>query len=295
MPTSPRRQALDPKPIFRLGRHIEVYVPAAPDSGPVRHALLDFDGTLSLLRGGWQEVMLAQFVGVLAAAGSGEDGDELRRICREFITRLTGRQTIYQMLHLEEEVGKRGGPARPALEYKRQYLERLGDHIAHRLEAVRTGEQPASAFMVAGSMDLLEGLSRAGVTCYLASGTDQEFVLEEAELLGVAAYFEGGGKRRIYGALDDYRAFSKETVIARILEENGLRGPELVAFGDGYVEIENARRAGGRTVGVASLETGDSGWDEWKKGRLRQVGAEVLVPDWREAGQLLEYLGMGGA
>ena len=84
-------------------------------------------------------------------------------------------------------------------------------------------------------------------------------------------------------------------VIARILEENGLRGPELVAFGDGYVEIENARRAGGRTVGVASLETGDSGWDEWKKGRLRQVGAEVLVPDWREAGQLLEYLGMGGA
>jgi len=282
-----------PPPAHRLGRHIEVCVPRPRGAGAVRHALFDFDGTLSLLRGGWQEVMLAQFVAILAATGTAEDEAELSRICRDFIARLTGRQTIYQMLQLEDEVRKRGGSARPALEYKRQYLDLLGERIAHRLDAVRTGRRPAADFLVAGSVDLLEGLRRAGVTCYLASGTDEQFVLEESELLGVAQYFTSRGERRIYGAMDDYRSFSKEMVIARILEEHGLQGPELIAFGDGFVEIENARSAGGCTVGVASLESGAEGWDEWKRDRLRQVGAQVLVPDWREAEDLLRHFGIG--
>ena len=283
------------RPAARVGRQIEVHVPPSPTARPIRHALFDFDGTLSLLRGGWQEVMLAQFVEALASAGSAEPEAELSRICRDFITRLTGRQTIYQMLHLEEEVRKRGGPARSALDYKGDYLERLGERIAHRLDAVRSGEQPPTDFMVAGSVDLLEGLHRSGVVCYLASGTDERFVLEEVGLLGLSGYFDCAGKRLIYGAQDDYRSFSKEMVISRILVENSLSGSELVVFGDGYVEIENTRDAGGRTVGVASLENGETGWDEWKKGRLRQAGAEILVPDWREADLLLNHLGLRGA
>ena len=102
----------------------------------------------------------------------------------------------------------------------------------------------------------------------------------------------GAPPPRIAGARDDYRSFSKKKVIDRILSESGLQGPELVAFGDGYVEIENARQAGGSTVGVASLETGERGWDLWKKTRLRQVGAQILTPDWEEADLLLAYLGV---
>ena len=33
--------------------------------GHIRHALFDFDGTLSLIRAGWQEVMVPQMVGWL--------------------------------------------------------------------------------------------------------------------------------------------------------------------------------------------------------------------------------------
>ncbi|MFH1572084.1 MAG: HAD family hydrolase [Gemmatimonadota bacterium] len=292
MTADARPQTRAPGPPLRLGRQIEVHVPRPAGDPPLRHALFDFDGTLSLLRAGWQEVMLAQFVEVLQEAGSAEEGGELARVCREFVTRLTGRQTIYQMLQLEEEVAKRGGRPEPALQYKREYLRRLGLQIAHRLDFLRTGARPREDFLVAGSVRLLEGLRRAGVTCYLASGTDQEFVLEEAALLDLTAYFAGPQGPRIYGAVDDYRSFSKEKVIARILADNGLRGPELVAFGDGYVEIENARRAGGRTVGVASLESGGPGWDTWKRDRLLQVGAEVLVPDWQEAELLLAHLGV---
>ena len=281
-------------PVQKLGNHIEIYSPR-PDGVPrLRHALFDFDGTLSLLRAGWQEVMTDQFVEVLRRTGTAESEESLECVCLEFITRLTGKQTIYQMLQLEEEACKRGGPAQAATEYKHEYLRRLNGQINHRLEALRSHREPPEMHLVRGTRRLLEGLVAGGVTCYLASGTDHELVLEEADLLGLTHFFrDGTGPPRIAGARDDYRSFSKKKVIDRILSEGSLQGPELVAFGDGYVEIENTRLAGGGTVGVASLETGERGWDMWKKARLRQVGAQILTPDWEEADLLLAYLGVG--
>jgi phosphoglycolate phosphatase len=274
-----------PSPALVLGSCIEVYNPGLHRAG-IRHALFDFDGTLSLIRAGWQDVMIAQFVAELERTPTRESRSALEEVCREFITRLTGKQTIYQMFQLAEEVEKRGAPPRQALEYKREYLALLHRKIAHRIDALGSGRDPASRYLVRGSVELLEGLARRGAVCYLASGTDQEYVVEEAGLLGLTAYFAGG----VYGARDDYKSFSKKILIDRILTENRLRGDELAVFGDGYVEIENGKGVGGLAVGVASCEQGTGTWDAWKKRRLLQVGADILVPDWREAGRLLAYL-----
>src|SRR6185437_5595000 len=100
---------------------------------------------------------------------------------------------------------------------------------------------------------------------YLASGTDEVFVKREAELLGVTDYFG----ERIYGAQDDYKSFSKKMVIERILRENQIPGERLLAFGDGYVEIENTRETGGLTVAVARDEANNGAGriDAWKRNR----------------------------
>ena len=200
------------------------------------------------------------------------------------------------LLQLEEEVIKRGGQPLPAAVYKKDYLERLGRRIATRIESVRrmqVEQQQPGDHMGRGTLDLLAGLKGAGVNCYLASGTDLEFVLQEAELLGVSDYFrDADGQLHIYGALDEYRNFSKKMIIERILSENGLAGEELVVIGDGYVELENARDVGALAVGVASLESGGEGWDQWKKERLREVGAHILVPDWQEFDLLFDCLGI---
>ena len=133
-----------PAPLQRLGRDIEISEPAQLRPGQIRYAVLDFDGTLSLLRAGWQEVMTDQFVRVLGDwAPIAESPAQLAAVCRDFITTLTGRQTIYQTIQLEEEVRKRGGEPLPAALYKRQYLELLSDHISDRLEDVRAGRRPA--------------------------------------------------------------------------------------------------------------------------------------------------------
>ena len=108
----------------------------------------------------------------------------------------------------------------------------------------------------------------------------------EAELLDLTRYFGP----HIYGAQDDYKTFSKKMVIERILRENAIPGAKLLAFGDGYVEIENTKEVGGLAVAVASDEAnnGSGRMDEWKRERLSGVGADVVIPDFRDAAALLE-------
>jgi hypothetical protein len=61
------------------------------------------------------------------------------------------------------------------------------------------------------------------------------------------------------------------------------------------VEILNVKEVGGTAVAVASDEAGRSGKpDAWKRDRLIGVGADVVVPDYRDWRVLIEYL-WGGA
>lgn len=252
-----------------------------------RIALFDFDGTLSLIREGWQQIMEPMFVEQLSQTGSGESPQQLLEIVRRFVMELTGKQTIYQMLRLCEEIRLRGGQPLDPVDYKREYHRRLMQRIDARREALRSGECSPEQWLVAGSRSLLERLRREGVQMFLASGTDVEFVREEVELLGLGEYFG----ERVYGAVDDYRSFSKAQVIQRLLAEHQIAGSELIGFGDGYVEIENVRQVGGLTVAVASDESGRSGrCDEWKRARLLEVGADVVVPDFQEAQQLVDWI-----
>ena len=139
--------------------------------------------------------------------------------------------------------------------------------------------------MVPGARAMLEALRERGVRCYLASGTDEPYVLDEAAALGLTPFFAG-----IYGAQDDYKSFSKEMLIDRIIAENGLAGPEFVAFGDGFVEIEDTKRVGGIAVGVATNEAERAGIDEWKRNRLIEAGADIIIPDFREHEAVIRYL-----
>jgi phosphoglycolate phosphatase len=251
------------------------------------HVLLDFDGTLSLIREGWPEVMLPMFVEMLPHL-VGETDEARRQLLWEDMMRLNGKQTIYQMIPLVERIRERGGQPKEPLWYKSEYLRRLQERIGSRIDGIRSGRLRRDDFLVHGARGLLENLERRGLHLYLASGTDEAFVKEEAELLDLTRYFRG----RIYGAQDNYKTFSKKMVIERILRENDIRGGQLLAFGDGYVEIQNTKEVGGLAVAVASDEAhnGSGRMDEWKRQRLLGVGADLVIPDFRDAAPLLERI-----
>ena len=102
--------------------------------------------------------------------------------------RLNGRQTIYQMMQLADEVRRRGGTPLEPLAYKHRYHDLLMERIDRAASrALQAGPAKAADWTVPGSHALLEELRRRGVTLYLASGTDLKYVRHEADLLGLSA------------------------------------------------------------------------------------------------------------
>ena len=256
------------------------------NAASARVVLFDFDGTISTIRSGWMDVMVPMMVEILSETKSGETEAELTQIVREFVGRLTGKQTMYQMVELAENVSKRGGTPPDALEYKNLYLRLLNEKIAGRLQELESGNVNPEKYMVPGARKLLAVLRDRGMKMYLASGTDQIYMRHEADLLRVSSYFDGG----VFGALDDYKAFSKRILIQGLIANSEFRGDEFLGFGDGYVEIENIHEVSGTGVGVATDEPECRVVDEWKRERLVKSGADFIVPNFLETDELLEAL-----
>jgi phosphoglycolate phosphatase len=253
--------------------------------GKIKFAIFDFDGTISLIREGWQQIMIPMMVKILMETPQHETLEEIQEVVRTYVANTTGKQTIYQMVRLAEEVENRGGRPKDPLQYKELYHNLLMERIKARLDGLRNMQLMPKEMVVPGSLEALDQFTEAGVTCFLASGTDEKYVLDEADLLGVTSYFKD-----IYGAQDDYKNYSKRMVIQNIIEENNLNGPELVAFGDGYVEIEDTKAVGGIAIGLATNEATRSGIDAWKRDRLIASGADVIMPNFNHFTELCQFL-----
>ena len=254
--------------------------------GEARYALFDFDGTLSVIRQGWEKIMVA--VMLESICEDQPPTPEIEAEVTQYVDQSTGILTIKQMKWLEEAVNRHGiaKNKRTASAYKRIYLDRLLQPVYERLEQIDDSQAGRQSWMVAEASDFLLRLSQHGVRLFLASGTDQEYVLKEAEALGVAHFFQG----RIYGAQGDSEADSKEVVIQRILAEHSLSGKELVVVGDGPVEIRSARQAGAVALGVACNEADRTSLDERKRQRLLQAGADLLISNFNHAAELVRLL-----
>ncbi len=261
-------------------------------TGNIRHVVFDFDGTISLIRDGWQNVMVPLMIECLQTeTDTTETQEQLETIVVDFVDRLTGKQTIYQMMQLSEEIEKRGGTPKEPLAYKDEYNRRLLPVVEERIAGLAAGTLSADPLRVPMSLEFLQSLRGMEISCYLASGTDVEFVKNEASLLGVAEYFNGG----IFGALREYKKFSKAMIIEKIITDiastaRSYSGSELLIVGDGYVEIENAKEVGAIAVGVASVEGNVYNMNADKRERLIRAGADIIIRDFREGTQLINYL-----
>lgn len=255
-------------------------------TGKTRYALFDFDGTISVIRRGWHEIMIALMVEMICDGNPARP--EIEAEVAAFVDRSAGILTIKQMQWLED-AARRYGMARKVLsasEYKRIYNERLLKPVRQRLSALEGHPNGRDTLMISGARAFLEGLAGRGVRLFLASGTDHEYVVAEATTLHVADFFEG----RIYGAKGDSEIDSKRMVIRRILEENRLHGEELLVVGDGPVEIRHARQVGAVALGVASNEETRQTFNPRKRVSLTEAGADFLVSHYQPTPELVSLL-----
>jgi phosphoglycolate phosphatase-like HAD superfamily hydrolase len=258
-----------------------------PAPGRLRFAVFDFDGTLSLLRTGWQKVMADLMVEALQATPQAEAEAQLRARTAEPVFELAGRPTVMQMQWLVDEVRQRGGTPQTAEAYKHQYLVRLSERIRHRTD-LEAGRQPPERFRVPGALEFVAALHARGVACYIASGTDETAVREEVALLGLAPLIVD-----LRGARED-GSDAKLVVIDRLTAKHRLSTGELAVIGDGPAEIEYAQAAGGLAIGVASTEDDRADIDVQKRSLLIAAGADVIIPDFSQPAGLLAYLWLDG-
>ncbi|MFO7882808.1 MAG: PfkB family carbohydrate kinase [Kosmotogaceae bacterium] len=252
-----------------------------------RYIMFDFDGTISLLREGWQDIMkelMIKFITGGKHVGS-ETTSKLNNEISTFIDNTTGIQTILQMKGLQKIIKENGlippEEIKTAKEYKKIYTEHLKKIVKARM---MKGDK--TKYLLLASLELIKLLNRKGIKIFLASGTDIDDVIEESKYLGVHDYINEG----IYGALDSYQKYSKKKVIEKLLKEKDLKSGEFVVIGDGPVEISVGKKAGAFTIGVASDEKKGFGWNMKKFEKLKRVGADLLIPDFSCKSSLIKLM-----
>lgn len=124
-----------------------------------------------------------------------------------------------------------------------------------------------------GIRELLANLKEAGHKLYVATSKPETTSIEILEHFDLAKYFD-----RICGASMDLSRYSKEAVIAYLLEQNG-RANNMIMIGDTKFDVLGAKKHGIPMVGVA--------WGYGEVKDMEEAGAVKIVYTMQE---LQEYL-----
>lgn len=265
---------------------IELRAPLTPRPG-IRLIIFDFDGTLSWLRHGWPGMMCDVFEPHYAPA-EGSSEKETRELLLGEILALNGQPSIRQCQRFVEMLGERGLGGHEADTFRDDFQRRLDAAIEQRIARIRSGEAARGEYVVHGLHAFLEHAAGKGVELGILSTTIQHRVEQEAELLGIRRYFG----RHVYGGTGDPKLFSKRAIFERMLAEERCPGAQLLSFGDGPVELRDTKELGGLAIGVCSDEerNGSGLCDPHKRAGLFAVGADAVIPDYRDAAPLLDYI-----
>ena len=286
--------AHDPrKANYKEGTEIEI-VNEIPANLTIKNIIFDHDGTISSLREGWEivmhKLMLEEICGDHLSKLPTDEYNRLSLKCEKFINDTTGIQTIVQMQGLRKVIQEEGyipeSEIKSAAEYKATYLNELMISVNERIKKYKNGERSIHDFSILGGPDILKVLAERGFNLFLASGTDEENVIIEANALGYGSMFNGG----IFGSKGNEIGDAKKIVINRIIEKGNCKGENLVVIGDGPVEIIEGRRVGALCIGVASDEIRRHGINYSKRTRLIRAGAHIIIPDFSQLDQLLKII-----
>lgn len=270
-----------------------------PRNLAIKHCIFDHDGTLSTLREGsekiMEEMMLRAILGKHHDIVDDQEFEHVRVSVKQLIDRTAGMQTFVQMDELSDLITHFGYVPESAVldghDYKHAFYIKLLKKVTERLNRLRTDELQPKDFQIKNVALLLFELHRRGIELYLASGTNQDEAIAEAEAMGYAHYFEG----RIYGSTEEFNIDAKRVVLERIIQTHDLPGPELATFSDDPTEIREIRRHGGLCIGVASDELRRFGLNVSKRKRLIQAGADLIVSDYSQLPAILKVLQLDAA
>lgn len=265
--------------------HVEVVNPHVQPHA-LKCAMIDFDGTISLLREGWDQVMIPMMVEeLLPLPGTKEAAPQLKERVTDWVLKLNGQPTIEQMKALVREVVIRQGTPQTPEHYKQRYLDLLMATVEKR-KAQIAAERSPERWAVPGTYQLLDGLKKRRIPMLLASGTDLPALKTESGLLQVDKFFTEG----IEGPESDTSTFTKADACDRMLAKHQFPGSALLNIGDGFVETHLTKERGGIAVGIAYDHDHPGKYNSWRREQLHRAGVDLILPDLQQSELLLRWL-----
>ena len=144
-----------------------------------------------------------------------------------------------------------------------------------RLSNIRAGLEGDPASRMDVLLGRLGGLRTAGISKPVqVNGVDFQVVAEQKWLVPEA------GKTRL---IDIGLRISNRT-------DTDLEFFDMLELHLATAEGKEIKRAGGIAVAVASDEVRRRGINEWKRNRLVQAGADLVIPEYRRQKELMAYL-----
>ncbi len=237
-------------------------------------AAIDFDGTMSLIRIGWQQVMH----GVMQAAllPHYPDSARLDSEIYTYIAHSTGQPSIIQMAWVDEQVILYGGPTRGAQAYLDLFSHAMRDRIDQKIASIHD-DASADALMVPGAREFLQLLAYNNVRIALVSGTEHIHLLRESAALRIDHFFDAG----IHGPGPHNPGFTKGDAMAALIDTYQVAPARFLSVGDGPVEIMAGKSLAGYSLAVASHEA-SGGLDDDKRRHLIAAGADAVVANLRD-------------
>lgn len=265
--------------------YLEVFKDKPSDYSTIKAAIFDFDGTISTLRQGWQDIMEPMMIEMIT--GNKPPDPQLIQEVKAYIDESTGIQTIFQMQWLVNSVKKHNinHEIHDEWWYKDEYNRRLLATVNMRVQLLTNSSLDPQDFMIKGAKEFLTALKKKGIELYVASGTDHDDVVREVEALGLSTYFE-----KIAGAPMRQIGCSKEAVLRELIKDRGVEASELLVVGDGKVEISLGAEMGAITLGTATDEISRSGVNPAKRKKLIDAGASAVVGDFSDYMKILNWL-----
>lgn len=266
-----------------LNKGIELIKNSNPTD--IKAIIFDFDGTISTLRHGWEEIMENYMYEMISGEKEGND-EELKNEIKVYINESMGIQTIYQMQWLKRKVElENKADILDIWEYKKRYNDRLMDIVRQKTKKLISKKLTPKDFRIINSKEFVKELYELGYKLYIASGTDHDDVVKEMKALEIFEYFED-----VKGAPANKIDCPKEAIVKHLMEDLGYKGNEIAIIGDGKVEIEIAVRIGGKAIGMATNETTQIGVNQRKRKKLINAGAHIIAPHFKEKESIIQWI-----
>ncbi|MDD7986930.1 HAD hydrolase-like protein [Lentisphaera marina] len=246
-------------------------------------AIIDFDGTLTRVRCGWDKKMKEFFLDKIFAEPANFNETQKQEALRQtdaWIERAPG-TTIFQQMSALSEILSTHQIAHQLDELIEEFDTFSSDWEYARVKELESKGE-LEQLMLCGARKFLDDLSDLGYELHLLSGTSHDKLIFECDTLGISRYFT-----HIQGYQSHLASPYKLESMRKTILDYEYKASHTLIIGDGLTELEAGRELNCPCLGVAICEEDGKSCDHEKLGKLQERGFEQVITNFDKAIALL--------